>query len=435
MSYPYLLLNKFRPRVVTRLHQFPYVPTINGGTKGGILLGKLTARKVDALKEPGMYGDGNGLYLRIGPTGSKSWILRTRIKGRLTHSGAPLRWEGGLGGLSLVSLAEAREKAHELRKVARSGGDPSRLKAEKEVTFSDAAQTVYDGLRPTWRNEKHAQNWWASLESYVLPKIGHFPIDTIGPSEVLSVLSPIWTAKHETAKRTKQRISAIFDWAKGAGHFHGENPVNGVSRALPSFKAEVRHQPAMDWRDVPGFFRDLDQREGTSARTLQFIILTAARSGEARGAQWPEIRGDEWIVPPERMKMRREHRVPLCSAALGVVERARGLDERLVFPSVKRGPRGEAREQSVMVFKSLMKRMGVDHVTVHGFRSSFRDWAAEQARAPFEIAEACLAHSESAVVRAYARSDVFERRRELMEAWGRFCTSDETNVVRLANGN
>jgi hypothetical protein len=278
---------------------------------------RCAARKLDSFKTPGMYGDGEGLYLRVGPTGAKSWILRTRIKGRLTKGGKPLRWEAGLGGASLVSLAEARELAREMRKVARAGGDPSTARKTDAITFEGAARKVFEGLQPTWRSKKHAKNWWASFENYVLPHFGSRAIESLGTADVLSELAPIWTQKHETARRTKQRIAVVFDWAKGAGHYHGENPVSGIARALPNFKAEVKHRPAMDWRDLPPFFNDLDARESVSARALQFIILTAARSGEARGARWVEIKDGVWTVPPERMKMRKEHRVPLCDAALG----------------------------------------------------------------------------------------------------------------------
>ncbi|MAM63853.1 MAG: integrase [Maritimibacter sp.] len=387
-------------------------------------MGKLTVRKVESLRDPGMYGDGEGLYLRVGPTGSKSWILRTRINGRFTKGGSPLRWEGGIGSLAMVSLAEARDKARELRKVAREGGDPRTVRDDDALTFEEAARTLYRSLEPSWKNEKHAKTWIASLEKYVFPEIGATPIEEIASGDILPLLSPIWVEKNETAKRVKQRVSAVFDWAKGAGHFAHENPVNGLSKALPSVRRKANHMPAMKHKDVPAFMAALDEREGTSARTLQFIILTAVRSGEARGAQWSEIEGDVWNVPAERMKLGVPHSVPLSKQALAVLEKVRGLDDEWVFPSTVPNKDGSQRPQSVMVFKGLMKRMGVQGITVHGFRSTFRDWAGEVARADWEVAEAALAHAVgSDVARSYARSDLFQRRRELMDAWGGYCCS------------
>lgn len=229
-------------------------------------------------------------------------------------------------------------------------------------------------------------------------------------------------------------MSTIFDWAKGAGHYPHENPVNGIKKALPTVKRRAEHMTALDWRDIPGFMEDLAEREGVSARTLEFLILTASRSGEARGARWSEIDLDarDWIVPGERMKRGVAHRVPLSEAAMAVLERVRSLDADLVFPSVQRGEKGEARPQSVMVFKALMKRMGREGITVHGMRSSFRDWCSESAHADREVAEAALSHATgNEVERAYARSDLFERRRALMDAWSRFATGRNGKITEL----
>ncbi len=379
-----------------------------------------------------MYGDGEGLYLRVGPTGAKSWILRTTIRGRLTSTGKPLRWEGGLGSTKLVSLAEAREKAHELRKVARNGGDPSILRSGDVLTFAQAAKQVYEINAPTWKNEKHKQTWLASLESYVFPTIGNRDITTIESADVLQVLSPIWVEKNETAKRIKQRIGAIFDWAKGSQVYHHENPINGLKKALPRVVRKPKRMAALPWQEVPGFMASLQDREGVSARALEFIILTACRSGEARGAMWSEIEADCWTVPGGRMKRGLEHRVPLSCYAENVLEQVKGLDDRFCFPSSVIARGGAVRPLSVMVFKSLFNRLGVDGITVHGFRSSFRDWASESAHAPREVAEAALAHSSgNEVERAYARSDLFERRRGLMDSWGQFCSGEVGAVVRL----
>ncbi len=384
---------------------------------------KLTAKKVDSLKEQGFYGDGEGLYLKVGAGGAKSWILRTVVHGR--------RRDLGLGSASLTPLAEARTKARELRKIAREGGDPDTIRKQESIGFEEAAKRVHAQLLPTWRNKKHADTWLSTVENHAFPKFGQRPLHTIGTADVLSVLSPIWTEKHETAKRLRQRLSTIFDWAKGAGHYPHENPVNGIKKALPTVKRRVEHMAALDWRDVPAFTEDLSDREGVSARTMEFLILTAARSGEARGARWSEIdlEAREWVIPGERMKRGVPHRVPLSEAAVAVLERVRGLDGELVFPSIQRGDNGEAKPQSVMVFKALMKRMGRDGITVHGMRSSFRDWCSESAHAEREVAEAALSHATgNEVERAYARSDLFERRRALMDAWARFA-SRETGIV------
>lgn len=397
-------------------------------------MGKLTTRKVDSLKEPGMYSDGDGLYLRIGPNGSKSWILRTRIAGRVTGSGSPLRWEGGLGGLGLVSLAEAREKARELRKVARAGGNPAKTRDRRELTFEEAARAHYDQLRPTWRNGKHADDWLNALINHAFPRLGSQPLQSIGTEDVLQVLVPIWVDRNETAKRVRQRIGSTFDWAIGAGHYTGANPVGPhLSKALPRVRAKPMHHAALPWQELPGLMSELKARDGTSARCLEWIILTAARSGEARGATWAEIEGATWTVPAARMKAGEPHAVPLPDAALAVLDKVKGLDDRLVFPSPQMQRDKTHKELSVNAFGALFRRLGIKDVTAHGFRSTFRVWAAEVANAPREVAEAALAHQVgSAVERAYQRSDLFERRRVLMQRWALFCLGHEGSVVRIA---
>jgi integrase len=321
---------------------------------------KLTAKKVANLREPGFYGDGEGLYLKVGTGGAKSWILRTVVHRR--------RRDLGLGSASLTSLMEARMKAREYRKIAREGGDPDTLRKRESLTFEEAAKRVHAQLLPTWKNQKHAETWLATVENYVNPKFSKRPLHTIGTADVLSVLSPIWTDKHETAKRLKQRLSTIFDWAKGAGQFPHENPVNGLKKALPAVKQHHEHMAAMAWPDLPAFLRDLSGREDVSARALEFLILTATRSGEARGARWSEIdlSAREWLIPSVRMKRGLPHRVPLSLEAIKVLEKVPGLDAEFVFPSLRRGPLDGARPQSVMVFKALLKRMGAEGFTVHG---------------------------------------------------------------------
>ncbi|MGR3539942.1 MAG: tyrosine-type recombinase/integrase [Hasllibacter sp.] len=390
-------------------------------------MASLSVKRIAALKAPGLYCDGDGLNLRIGPTGAKSWILRVTVHGR--------RRSMGLGSVSLVPLAEARDKARELRKVARLGGDPFASRQRESLTFEAAARRVHANLLPTWKNEGHGREWLSSLERYAFPLIGSRPVGGIQPQDVLAVLSPIWTDKHETAARVRQRLRSVFDWAKGAGHYEGENPVEGIKKALPVVKRRPAHMEAMPWQDVPAFVAELRERQGMSARTLEFIILTAVRSGEARGARWAEFDGDIWTVPAERMKRGLPHRVPLSAPALAVLERVRGMGSELVFPSagVRKGKGGPSEvAQSVNVFRPLLRRMGCEGLTVHGFRSSFRDWASESAHAPREVAEAALSHAVGdEVEQAYARSDLLERRRVLMDRWGAFVSDSSGAVVRL----
>lgn len=392
-------------------------------------MSKLTARKVETIKQPGMYADGEGLYLRIGPTGGRSWILRTVVHGR--------RRELGIGSASLVPLVEARDKARQLRKVARDGGDPDTLRKRESLTFEEAAKRVHAQLLPTWKNKKHAETWLSSIENYANPVFGKRPIGTVTTADVLKALTPIWTDRNETANRLKQRIATVFDWAKGAGHYPHENPVNGLKKALPVVKSVDSHMAALPWQDVPAFMVELAQREGVSARTLEFVILTAVRSGEARGARWAEIdlTAKTWTIPGERMKRGVQHRVPLSDAAVAILEKVKGLDTDLVFPSAIRAKDGSAKPQSDMVFKALYDRMKRKGFTTHGFRSTFRDWCSESAHAEREIAEAALAHATgNAVERAYARSDLFERRRKLMDLWGQYASGKSGNVVQLARG-
>lgn len=394
----------------------------------------LTAKGVEAKKEPGMYGDGGGLYLRVGPTGAKSWIVRTVIHGK--------RRELGIGSAELVSLAEAREKAAELRKVARAGGDPdadrkAAAKAAAEaarrnlITFGKAAEAVHAKLLPKWKNQKHAETWISGLKLHAFPRLGEKPIQSITRDDVLRVLEPIWTSRVETARRLRQRLHTVFQWAKDEGHFAGENPVDQIGLGLAQVNKNTAHLAAMPWRDVPAFWPQLVERDSVSSACLRFLILTAARSGEARGATWGEmdLEGAVWTVPANRMKRGKAHRVPLTAEALAILEAMKGLDPALCFPSPNRGKEG-VRPLSDMAFKLLFNRMGVSGFTTHGFRSAFRDWCSESAKADPELAEAALSHATgNSVVRAYARSDLFDRRRDLMDAWSRFATGEASGEV------
>lgn len=385
----------------------------------------LTAVRVRGLKLPGRYADGNGLYLVVEPTGSKRWLLRTMVQGR--------RRDIGLGGLSLVSLAEARERALSYRKLARDGGDPlaERRKARATVpTFAEAAERVHEEHKASWENEKHAAQWIATLRSYALPHFGTRRVDQIETPDVLRALSPIWLTKPETARRVRQRIGTVLDWAKAAGHRSGDNPVEGVARGLPKQGEREEHHAALPFAAVPAFIADLRAGErGEVARlAFEFLILTAARTSEVLGAEWAEIDEGEalWIVPGRRMKKRREHRVPLSDRAMSILRDVKPLAGASTF--IFTGRSG-TKPLSNMVFEMTLRRKKLE-ITTHGFRSSFRDWAAETTSFPREVAEMALAHViENRVEAAYRRGDLLAKRRELMEQWATFC---DTVPVKLA---
>jgi integrase len=386
---------------------YPIIPIRSWGKPWGKVM-KLSVRKIKELAGPGRYSDGNGLYLHIRPGGSQQWLLRTTVQGKRTDI--------GLGSASLVTLSEAREKAHELRKQARDGLDPlqERRTLLSVPNFSEAAFIVWEQKRPAWKNTKHAKQWIGTLEEFAYPVIGEKKVPDVTSAHILEILSPIWTTKAETARRVRQRLRAVFDWAKVSGHRSGDNPVDGVKLALPKQADRVKHHAALPWQQLPEFMEKLLSQSGFSASALRFLILTATRSGEVRAASWGEIAGDIWCIPAERMKMKRDHRVPLSDAVLSVLEEMVGFSEILIFPSIN----DFNKPMSDMVFKALFTRMGYKEITAHGFRSTFRDWVSDNAVASREVAEAALAHQVGdKTERAYARSDMFERRRKLMLAW------------------
>ncbi len=327
----------------------------------------------------------------------------------------------GLGGVSWISLAEARERAKAFRKIAREGGDPLAERARaraSEITFRQAAKQVHEGLKPSWKNAKHGQQWINTLEAYVFPYFGDTRIDLVGTPEVLRALSPIWLTKSETARRVRQRIGQVLDWAKSAGHRQGDNPVDTVAKGLPRQTDRAEHHRAVAYADAAAFVKLLQNADGNELTRLafEFLVLTATRTSEVLKATWSEI--DEtsvlWTIPKGRMKAGVEHRVPLSQRAVAILKRARKLapEGDLVFP----GRRG--RPLSNMAFAMTMRRIKVD-ATPHGFRSTFRDWASEMTAFPHEVAEMALAHTVSNKVEAaYRRSDLLQKRRELMEAWG-----------------
>ncbi len=406
-----------------------------GGTESGIFLmaylnGKLTKKLVENLG-PGRHGDGQGLYLVVDPSGARRWIVRVTVKGQKNKVGAPLRTDFGLGGADIVTLPQARDRALEYRRMAKQGLNP-RFNANREIpTFAEIAQLVHIDRMPTWKNAKHGQQWLNTLRDYAFPKIGRMPIDSIGQPEVLMCLSPIWTDKHETAKRLAQRIKTVLDVAKSKGFRSGENPVTEIkdAKVLPKVTAKPKHHAAMRWQDAPAFYGDLKTREAMAAKALMFTCLTGSRTGEVLGMQWGEVDFAErlWTCPAERMKTGNDHRVPLTDEMLRIVQPLRAMDSAYVFEGQKRH-----RPLSNMAMLMLLRRMNVEDVTVHGFRSTFRDWASEVANAPREVAEMSLSHKVgSDVERAYARSDLLDKRRVLMERWSGYVAGAVGKVVRI----
>lgn len=396
-------------------------------------MGKLTDRGAKGKLTAGLHSDGDGLYLNVTASGSRSWIFRGTVKGRTTPTGSPYRVEVGLGALADLGLADARDRAKPMRTQCRDGKNPLDDKRRERQTFEQVARNLHAEKAPRWA-ASHAKRWLASLESFAFPLIGNRPIEDLRRPDVLSILKPIWHDRHETARKVKIRLVQVFDFAYDSDLYPDPNPARGPIKSLDDVNHEVRHMPALPWQEIPEFMKRLAERKGVSARALEFGILTAARSGELRGALWSEIdlKAGIWSLPKERMKARRAHRVPLSSEALAVLEQVRGLDPDLVFPSTQRTADGKAKVMSDMAFKALFLRMKVENVTQHGFRSSFRDWASESARADREVSEAAIAHVVgSKTERAYARSDLFDRRVPLMQAWAAYVTGQTGQVVQL----
>ena len=365
------------------------------------------------VSRAGRYCDGQGLYLDVRPTGSRGWVQRLTIRGRRT--------ELGLGGFPLVSLKEAREKAFANRKLAREGGDPlaDKRRTESTPTFAEATRQVWKQLRPGWRSPRHSELWRGSLKRHALPRIGGMPISEVTSADVIRILAPIWHGKPATARKLRQRIRAVLEWAV-AMDLRPDNPCDRIGPVLGSQSNGVRHRRALPHGEVAEAIRKV---RGSKARPVvklafELMVLTAARSGEVRGAAWKEIdlEAGVWTVPAPRTKGNREHRVPLCGRALAILEEARriGRGSPLVFPSVGGKPIGNT------AMSDLLRELGIAAVP-HGFRSSFRDWAAEETDHPREVAEAALAHKvRNQIEAAYRRSDLFERRRILMHDWERY---------------
>jgi integrase len=392
-------------------------------------IGKLTALAVAQAKRRGYYGDGGGLFLQVSATGSKSWVFRFKEAGRLR--------EMGLGPTHTIGLADARQRAQDCRRARLDGRDPiegrraermaAKFDAAKAMTFKASAERYIAAHKAGWRNAKHAAQWSATLDTYVYPSFGALPVQAVDVGLVLKAIEPIWATKPETASRVRGRIESILDWATARGYRQGENPARwrGHLENLlprPSKVRRVEHHAALAYPEIARFMVELRHQEGVGARALEFAILTAARTGEVIGAQWDEINTAErlWTVPAERMKGGREHRVPLSDAALAIVAQMAAIRSGdFVFP----GGRAN-RPLSNMAFLMLLRRMGRGDLTAHGFRSSFRDWAAERTGFPAEVAEMALAHAVTDKVEAaYRRGDLFQKRRQLAETWAKFCAA------------
>jgi integrase len=394
-------------------------------------INRLSHKKVETLKQTGMHNDGGGLYLQVteGADGTprKSWLFRYTVGGRERQM--------GLGPLSDVPLAEARERAVAARELRRAGKDPisereasrtaSCLLAAKTMSFDECAKAYVAVHRAGWRNVKHASQWANTIDTYCTPVFGKLQVQAIDVGLVMKVLEPIWTTKPETAARVRGRIERILDWAKVRGHRGGDNPARWrghLDHLLPARGKvrRVKHHAALPYGEMPVFLAALKARDATAARALEFAIFTAARTGEVIGAKWDEIDlgGRAWIIPAERMKAGQEHRVPLSDHALEILKSMKKVQKNdHVFP-------GDRRETlSNMALLMLLRRMGRDDITAHGFRSTFRDWVEEQTDTPRAVAEMALAHTiGNAVEAAYRRGDLFEKRRVLMAKWANFCS-------------
>ena len=388
---------------------------------------RLTKTKLDAITKPGLTSLGDTLYLRIAPGGSRQWVQRLTINGR--------RHDIGLGSCKVVTLSMARHAALKNRLAVYEGRDPLAEKRKAAVpTFREAAMSTHKAKLATWRSAKSGANWMAQLERHAFRKIGRIPVDRIERDDILRVLTPIWTDKPETARRVRRAIKTTLQWALAKGYVEQNLAGEAIEGTLPRMRAVKAHLRALPYQDVADALRTVDQaRASIAARcALRFLVLTAARSGEVRGARWDEIDRDEatWIVPADRMKSHREHRVPLTPAALAVLDAAAEISDGsgLVFPS----PARPGNPLSDMALTKLLRDTGLaERATIHGFRSSFRDWCAETGK-PREIAEAALAHTVgNAVEAAYFRSDLLARRRSLMDQWAAYLTDESRKVVSL----
>jgi integrase len=391
---------------------------------------RLSALDVKANSEPGRYADGDGLYLNVAAGKSKSWVFLWMKNGK--------RREMGLGSYPTISLVAARQRAEECRRQVAEGLDPiAERKRNAPVTFAEAADQFIASMASSFRNEKHRDQWKMTLGDAYCAELRKRPISDVSTEDVLQVLTPIWPSKSETASRIRGRVERVLDFATVKGWRSGENPARWrghLKNALPARQKLARgHHAAMPYAKVPAYVTRLQFAEAMAARGLEFLILTASRSGEVLGAKWPEFDLEEavWTVPAERMKAGKEHRVPLSPRAVAIVKDLREAKVNdYVFPGEKKD-----RPLSGMAFAMLMRRMKVGQYTAHGFRSAFRDWAGDETSYPRELAEAALAHRVGdATEQAYRRSDALGRRRKLMVAWADYCLGAKKLLRLVENG-
>jgi integrase len=399
---------------------------------------RLSAKAVENAKRPGRFADGDGLYLQVAPGGAKSWLLRYQLRGKPRAM--------GLGSVSKVSLAKARHKAQAARELLSDGLDPiasrkaqrlaQTLDQARQITFKECAEKYIGAHRAAWKNGKHIYQWTHTLGDGYCRAIASLPVADVDTPAVLRVLEPIWSEKPETATRLRARIERVLDWAMTRGYRDGENPARWrghLKNLLPALEKRnrVKHHPALPYEQVGAFMKKLRAQDGTAARALELVILTAARTGEVINARPEEFDRAKalWIVPGARMKSKREHRVPLSPRAVEILKAQQVDDAAYVFPGTKRG-----KALSNMALLMLLRRMGHSDLTVHGFRSTFRDWAAERTSYSREVCEMALAHVVSDQTEAaYRRGDLFEKRRRLMSEWARYCEREQAGQVLAIN--
>ena len=409
---------------------------VETGVGMGRQVHRLSAKEVEKKRVPGYWCDGGGLYLQVSPSGTKSWIFRFSREGRAR--------EMGLGSGLNVSLAEARAKAGDCRRLLADGIDPIEARAERSqkerlervgtLTFSKCAARYIEANRAGWRNDKHASQWTNTLETYAGPVFGSLAVKNIDTSLVLRVLEPIWTKKPETANRVRGRMERVLDWARVMGYRNGENPARWrghLDKLLPSAlnRKTRKHHAALPYDELSAFLQSLRMQDSMTARALEFLILNVSRTGDVIGARADEVDLDKavWTIPAARMKSGREHRVPLSTRAVEIAKAQ--PREGYLFPGMREGE-----PLSNMALLELLRRMGRGDLTVHGFRSTFKDWASECTSYANEVSEMALAHAVSGKVEAaYRRGDLFEKRRALMREWEKFCVSESVARVLPLN--
>jgi integrase len=404
---------------------------------------KLKDRFLSTNKEPGLYNDGNGLWFRVTESLSKNWVFRYTFDGKRRHM--------GLGAYPDISLEEARDRATDYRRTVRSGIDPieqrklnkatQRAERSNSVTFAYCAERYIEAMRHEWKNAKHAQQWTNTLKQYAYPIIGGMLVKEVETAHILRILEPIWTTKTETASRVRARLENVLDWATTHNYRTGDNPARWKAHlenllAKPSKVKRIEHHAALPYTQMFDFMHDLHQHDCVSAMALEFAILTATRTNEVIGAKWNEIdlQSKVWTIPLERMKAAREHRVPLSNKCVEILTRAANIRQSdYVFP----GGRESKGLSNIAMVKLLQKTMSYD-CTVHGFRSSFRDWAGERTHYPRDLCEMALAHTiKDKAEAAYRRGDMIEKRRQMMQDWEKFCSTPTTvgNVIPIGKSS